>query len=134
MSESGKGAPPSDALSAEVVQFLEERVDSVPHLETLLIMWESAATWDARRMAARTYVSEAAAQAILQDLQRTGLATTEDRLTFRFDNSSELAQALVPKVAQAYRRNVTRIATLIHNKASRSVREFARAFDFKKER
>lgn len=124
----------TDGLPAEVVGFLSERIDSVPHLEALLIMWHSGTTWDAAQMSARIYVEKASAQALLQDLQRGGLATSEDRISFKFDGRSASAQALMPLVAESYKRNVTRIATLIHNKASSSVREFARAFDLKKER
>ena len=38
------------------------------------------------------------------------------------------------QVAATYRRNIARVATLIHEKTSSSVREFARAFDLKKDR
>jgi hypothetical protein len=37
-------------------------------------------------------------------------------------------------VDSAYRRDLVRISTMIHSKASPAVREFARAFRFKKER
>jgi hypothetical protein len=130
MSHSGEKGSPTGSLSEEVVMFLEQRIDSVPHLEALLIMWESKAAWDSRQIAARVYLAEAAAQQVLLDLQRIGLATSEDRVHFKVD----VAQPLVAQVAEAYRLNVTRVATLIHRKASPSIREFARAFDLKQER
>jgi hypothetical protein len=130
MSDSGNDGGPTGKLSEEVVRFLEQRIDSVPHLEALLIMWESKARWDARQMAARVYLTESAAQLVLQDLQNAGLATSEDRVSFKVDET----QALLPQVAESYRLNVTRVATLIHRKASPSIREFARAFDLKQER
>lgn len=121
-------------LPAPVVEFLNERIDSVPHLEALLIMWHNGGTWDAAQMSARIYVDKSTAQALLQDLQRAGLAASEDRISFKFDARSAAAQTLMPQLAESYKRNVTRIATLIHNKASSPVREFARAFELKKER
>jgi hypothetical protein len=124
----------TEGLPVEVVRFLQERIDSVPHLEALLIIWGGGTTWDAPRIAARIYIEEPAAQAVLQDLQRAGLAISEDRISFGFNADSESTRALVSQVAESYKRNVTRVATLIHNKASSSVREFARAFDLKKER
>jgi hypothetical protein len=124
----------TEGLPVEVVRFLQERIDSVPHLEALLIIWGGGTTWDAPRIAARIYIEEPAAQAVLQDLQRGGLAISEDRISFGFNADSESTRALVSQVAESYKRNVTRVATLIHNKASSSVREFARAFDLKKER
>jgi len=122
----------TDGLPDEVMRFLQERIDSVPHLEALLIIWGSGTTWDAPRIAARIYVAESAAQAVLQDLQRAGLASSVDRISYGFNADSESTRALVSQVAESYKRNVTRVATLIHNKASSSVREFARAFDFKR--
>jgi len=126
-------SPDPAGLPDEVVRFLQERIDSVPHLEALLIIWESSRSWNAAGMAARLYVAEPAAQAVLQDLQRAGLATADDNGWFSFDASSEMAE-VVPQVAESYRRSVIRVATLLHNKASSPVREFARAFNLKKER
>ncbi len=42
--------------------------------------------------------------------------------------------ALVAEVAETYQRNLARIAMLIHSKPSSSIKEFARAFDLKKDR
>jgi hypothetical protein len=39
----------------------------------------------------------------------------------------------MPEVAAAYRRHLVQLATFIHSGASPAVREFARAFDLKKE-
>jgi hypothetical protein len=121
-------------LPTEVVHFLNERIDSVPHLEALLIVWESGTAWDARQLSARVYLSEEAAQRVLQDLKRSALLTTEDSIRFRFDAGDGRAQELMLQVAATYRRNIARVATLIHEKTSSSVREFARAFDLKKDR
>jgi hypothetical protein len=41
---------------------------------------------------------------------------------------------LMEKVASTYRRHLSAVASFIHSKASRSVREFARAFELKKDR
>jgi hypothetical protein len=41
---------------------------------------------------------------------------------------------VMPEVAAAYRRHLVQLATFIHSRASTAVREFARAFDFKKDR
>jgi hypothetical protein len=33
---------PSSDLPADVLEFIESRIDSVPHMEALLLLWESA--------------------------------------------------------------------------------------------
>jgi DNA-binding IclR family transcriptional regulator len=122
-----------DPLPAEVVRFLNERIDTVPHLEALLIVWESGRAWDALQLSTRIYLNESSAQRVLLDLQRAGLLKT-DESGYSFDSSLAGAHELLQQVSRTYQRNIARVATLIHNKASSSAREFARAFDFKKDR
>ncbi|MEP7314627.1 MAG: hypothetical protein ABI859_18735 [Pseudomonadota bacterium] len=125
---------PTDDLPIEVLRFISERIDSVPHLEALLILWDTGKAWDAREMSRRIYLEERSTQSVLLDLQRAGLAMSGDAVSYTFDARWPGAPGLMPQIALTYQRNVTRIATLIHNKASSAVREFARAFDLKKER
>jgi hypothetical protein len=124
----------STELPSEVVRFLNERIDTVPHLEALLMVWESGVPWDARLLSTRLYLNEEAAQRVLQDLQLSGLLASRDAIRFSFNREDRSAQGLMEDVARTYRRNIARVATLIHNKTSSSVREFARAFEFKKDR
>jgi hypothetical protein len=120
-------------LPQEVLHFLAERIDTVPHLEALLIIWGSDREWGARELSARIYLGESSVQELLQDLLHAGLLTTDDSRTFKFEAAAHVKE-LMPEIAETYRRNISHVATLIHNKASPSVREFARAFDFKKDR
>jgi DNA-binding IclR family transcriptional regulator len=123
-----------DSLPAEVVRFLNERIDTVPHLEALLIVWASARAWDAHQLSTRIYLNVSSAQRVLLDLQRAGLLKSDDSGRFSFESSSAGAHDLLQQVSHTYQRNIARVATLIHNKASSSAREFARAFDLKKDR
>jgi hypothetical protein len=55
----------------EVLRFIERRIDSVPHLEALLLLWENPArTWTVGDISARVYVSLDQAQTLLRDLAR----------------------------------------------------------------
>jgi hypothetical protein len=125
---------PLAELPPEVVRFLNERIDTVPHLEALLIVWESGSAWDARQLSTRLYVDEQSAVCLLQDLNRSGFLVTEDGMWFAFGGEDKGAQEIMPLLARTYRRNIARVATLIHNKTASSAREFARAFEFKKDR
>ena len=121
-------------ISDEVLEFIARRLDSVPHLEALLLFWENPeATWTSAEIAARVYVSRETARAVLQDLARHGfIANTEaGDDNYRYQPGWDEAQVL-PRVADAYRRHLVQVAELIHAKAgSTSVHEFARAFKFK---
>lgn len=124
-------------LPKDVLTFLLEQIESVPHLEALLLMWQHPQDgWSAEQIATRVYVSREAAAALLQDLARRGLITavTDAQPAYRYDPSWDEGGELMPRVASTYARQLVRVAQLIHSKASPGVREFARAFQIKKDR
>jgi hypothetical protein len=124
----------SPPLPHEVLRFIEERIDTVPELEALLMMAAQAHSWSVQDIAARTYVSLENARGILDSLQRRRLITREGASgRFVFDPADVQDRALVASVAQAYQSNLSLVAKLIHDKASGAIREFARAFDMKKD-
>lgn len=119
-----------------VLQFLAERIDSVPQLEALLLMWqEQERSWTPEEIGARVYVSGDTSRLILQGLERHQLIVAEGKPpAYRYSGAWDTTGDLMAEVATQYRRHLVQVATLIHSGASSSVREFARAFDLKKER
>jgi hypothetical protein len=127
--------PPSE-IPADVLEFIENRIDSVPHMEALLLVWESAPDrWEVEKIAARIYVATPAAAQILRDLVRRRLvcAAEEEPASFAYDSEWDPDGTLMAKVAATYRQNLVQAAQTIHSKASAAVREFARAFEIKKD-
>lgn len=123
----------SAELPEEVLRFIADHIDSVPQLEALLLMWDTAPRdWNAEELARRIYVPPGAAAGILQDLQRHKLAIAGEDGAARFNPDSSVA-AVVPAVSAIYRRQLARVAGLIHSKASVGVLEFARAFRITKD-
>lgn len=124
-------------IPARVLQFLAERIDSVPQLEALLLLWENPQRqWSEEELAARIYVSRPVAATILQALLRQQLVTAESvpSTRYRYNPQWDAAGETMEEVAASYRRHLVPIATFIHSRASTAVREFARAFDLKKDR
>lgn len=119
-----------------MLRFLERRIDSVPHLETLLLLWENpAVAWSEADIARRVYVSPEQARGILVDLARhrfiAAAASSPD--SYSFDVAWD-TEKIMQQVAACYRRQLVHVASLIHAKAaSEAVRDFARAFQFKRE-
>ncbi len=119
---------------AEVDRFILDRVESVPHLEALLLVWRARPqTWSAEAMARRLWVKPEVAKRILDDLER-------DNFLIRLSGKEKYAchpdtetDPLLDAVYHSYRREMIRISTMIHSKASTPIREFARAFRLKKE-
>ena len=101
-------------LPADILAFVTQRIDSVPELETLLMMSERTDhPWTVDDVAARTYVNHATARAVLEALQRRGLIAPDAGGAFRFQPHDPADVALVAHVASYYRANLVRVATLI---------------------
>lgn len=120
-------------IDPEVTRFVLEHLDSVSHLEALLLMWQSGSTWTVGQLAARLYVSEAKARSILDDLRRRNFIAADSDNAFSFDRQWDPQSRMMMLLGDAHRKQLIQITTLIHSKGSASVREFARAFQLKKE-
>lgn len=121
-------------ISDEILDFLARRIDSVPHLEALLLFWEHPNTaWTCADIAARVYVSRDKARDILQDLRRHSFVTASMDVPDGWCYQSAWDEGgLMERVAESYRRHLVHVAEMIHAKTeSSSVHEFARAFKFK---
>ena len=122
--------------SNEVDRFVLDEIDSVPHLEALLLLWNSRPKpWSVEEMAERLYLLPAVARGILEDLTRKCLAQKSPDNPAAFSYGSDPARdRLVSSVDAAYQHSLVRITTLIHSKPSAALRAFARSFRIKRER
>jgi hypothetical protein len=124
----------SGAIPNEVEQFLLAAIDTVPHLEGLLLIFQNPTTiWSVEALAARIYVGNPQAAVVLEDLTRRQLITRLEQPPpqYQFIARSPEQTELLNKVAQAYRTQLVQVARFIHSKPSTSVRDFARAFRLK---
>jgi len=121
----------------KVYTFVLDQIETVPHLEALLLLWNSRPQpWTVENLAKRLYVSTEIVDALLDDLVRRGLIVCVEGAPdgYRYESSSIAQDQLLSTLDLTYRRETVRISTMIHSKPSSSVREFARAFRFTKER
>lgn len=124
--------PEENQANQQVDQFILEEMDSVPHLEALLLFWKNRPhRWSIEAMARSLYISVEATEAILQELKQRGMVTVEEG-TYSYDPAFRHGN-LMEELDRTYRRELVRISRMIHSKASPAVREFARAFKFKKD-
>ena len=125
-------------IPQDIIEFIAEQIDSVPHLEALLLLHGQVAEhWTIERAAARLYMSPEAAEKILETLEQRKLVkkwVDDSAIRYQYDPEWDETGQLMGRVAMVYSQHLTPIATFIHSKASRPVLEFARAFDLKKER
>lgn len=122
-------------IPEDILRFVADSIDSVPHLEALLLLWEySDKVWTEEEIAQRVYISRDNARATLHDLVRRQFVTTESAVAdhrYRYDPRWDESRQMMPRVADCYRRHLVGLANFIHSKASLAVRDFARAFQFK---
>lgn len=125
-----------DPYAQKVDQFILEQIDTVPHLEALLLTWSKRPKlWSVDDMAAALYIPGALAGKILQDLAQRDLLeeVVESLKQYRYHPLTEQDE-LIAHVEATYRRELIRVSRMIHSKAPFSIRDFARAFRFTKEK
>lgn len=117
----------------EIDRFILNEIDSVPHMEALLILRSvRPRPMSFEDVAAKLYIPPETALTVLQDLARKNLTqTSNDGRSFAYDSTDR--DLLIAEVELTYRRELVRVANLIHSKASNAVRDFARAFRITKD-
>lgn len=121
-------------IDPEIEKFLLDSIDTVPHLEALLLLFQSpVVVWTVPELAARIYVSEKQAAGILEDLTRRSLISRVEQSPpkYQYVPRSQEQRELLEKVARSYRTQLVQVTRFIHSNASASVRDFARAFRLK---
>ncbi len=116
-------------------KFLLEKIDTVPHLEALLLLWNKRPkSWAVEEMAKELYLAPEPTRAILDDLVRQELIVLAPAPGgYRYEPEAE-RDRLIGSVDSIYRRELIRVTRLIHSKPSSAVRAFAQAFRLTKDR
>ena len=128
---------PLESNNNAVYSFVLDQIESVPHLEALLLLWNSRPQpWTVENLSKRLYISTEIVNSLLEDLLRRRLVAVVPEPTggYVYESASVDQDQLMSSLDLTYRRETVRISTMIHSKPSSSVREFARAFRFTKER
>jgi hypothetical protein len=121
----------------DAYEFILKNIDSVPHLEALMLLWNKRpAGCSCEELASRLYISTEKVTDLLRDLARLRLISASNTAppVYAYFPQSEEQNEIMRLVDAAYRQDLVRISTMIHSKASSPIREFARAFRLKKER
>ena len=117
----------------DVDRFVMEYIDTVPHLEALLLIWSGRdKPWTVDYMSERLFLPHPSVKQILNDLVSRGLIVTGPAPdVYRYEGTPE-EDRLLGLVDATYRRELVRVSRLIHSKAPAAVRAFARAFRVRK--
>jgi hypothetical protein len=127
----------------ELLHFILDSLETVPHLEAVLLIWQNQSTlWTSDVLAQRIYVLPVQGRSILEDLARLGIVRRTESSSspdasppgYLYEPRWDAQRGLLPRLADLYRRQLVQVTKLIHSKGSSSVREFARAFQIKKDK
>ncbi len=128
---------PESNPGVDVYDYILEKIDTVPHLEAVILFWNSRPVgWTAEELASRLYLPPEKVSGILNDLVRQQLVQQIPASPAKYSYLPSNAEQddWMYQVDVAYRRELVRISTMLHTKTSPSVREFARAFRIKRDR
>lgn len=113
-----------DLSRKKVDQFILREIDSIPHLEALLLLWNSKPKqWLLNEMVRELYLPIDRVTTILHDLENHGLIVAEYNRYFY--NSGYRQDMLIDEVDKIYRQELIRISDLIHSKTSPAEEKFA---------
>jgi hypothetical protein len=126
--------PEEIAAKNPVDQFIMDEIDSVPHLEALLLLWRNRPrSWTLLQLSGSLYLDEASTRRILNDLTRRGLTgLDQDSNSWKYAESPD-QDDMVDRVDKTYQAELIRVSRMIHSKQSAPIREFAKAFRFNKD-
>jgi hypothetical protein len=120
----------------DVRQFILKSIDSIAQLEALLLLRGNPQDeWGAQKVAKRLYISEQEATSLLARLNAEGLiALSNDKLPLcRYQPDSDDLALVVDRMAETYSKHLVPVTNLVHSKPRTRVREFADAFNLRKD-
>ncbi|HWP20597.1 MAG TPA: hypothetical protein VNO84_15805 [Burkholderiaceae bacterium] len=122
-----------DTIPADLRDFALRQIDSIAHLEALLLLWrEPEALWQTADAAARLYIPPTQAQNVLDRLASLGLVVRTEAGQFRYEPRDPAQHALLERLADYYSKHLIAMTHLIHGKRERRIQEFADAFRLRK--
>jgi DNA-binding IclR family transcriptional regulator len=126
----------SEPIPDGVRRFVLTSIPTVPHLETLLLLWrEPGEGWLVEDIARRLYVPSASAEAIAEDLCQADLLVCDDEpRRYRCRREPATLAALFAALDQAYARRLREVTALIHSHVDRKASRFADAFRLRKDK
>ena len=120
-----------DGLPSDVVQFVNDSIDSIEQLELLAMLIESSHRWwDAASAGRALGVNPGAAERDLERLATRNLLAVNlgNEVSYRFEPGSGGLRATSEAFAAAYRNNSRALLRLVAERQKRAVRDFADAF------
>lgn len=121
----------------DLAEFIVNEIDSVGHLEALLLLRRDPGTkWSIDALAKRLYADANQLSEIVARLCSGGLAAEDqgDPSLYFYRPRSDALRELVDRLAEAYAKHLVPVTNLIHAQPKSRVQEFAEAFKVRKDK
>ena len=116
-----------------MLSFVDRHIESVEHLEILLLLAAQERSWTGAEIFQKIQSSQASVDQRLESLVAAGLLAKDDNGQFRFAPKDEDTRKVVKDLAEAYRTRRVRIIEAIYTRKTDAVQSFADAFKFRKD-
>lgn len=116
-----------------VVSFVDQNIESVEHLEILLLLAAEERRWTGAEIFQKIQSSQASVDQRLASLVTAGLLAKDSDGKFHFAPKDDETRKVVKELATAYKGKPVKIIEAIYNRKTDAVRSFADAFKFRKE-
>jgi hypothetical protein len=124
-------------IPEDLRRFILTSIPSVPFLEALLLMRaDQTQPWRSDTLAARLYVRDKTAEALLHELCTAGMAersAAPDGPTWRYRPESGALRERIDRLAELYASQLVEVTLLIHSTLDRKAQHFADAFKWRKD-
>jgi DNA-binding IclR family transcriptional regulator len=117
----------------EVLSFVDRHIESVEHLEILLLLAAQEKNWSAAEIFQKIQSSQSSVEQRLESLVGAGLLAKDGAGLFHFAPKDEETRKVVKDLADAYKTRRVRIIEAIYTRKTDAVRTFADAFKFRKD-
>lgn len=124
---------PTSRLPLEVKSFLIQFIDSISHLEVLLMLYSTPEKkWDAQNVSKELRSNVTAATIQLENLQSKGLITVDESHQYSYHESSALHET-IKLLFNLYHAKPVAVVSCIYEKPTDKLKGFSDAFKIKKD-
>ncbi|MEX2316737.1 MAG: hypothetical protein WD669_06270 [Pirellulales bacterium] len=126
----------ADEFPAEILQFIDQNIESIAQLEALLLLHkDSQRQWSADEIAKALYITRDMADSLLVDMGRRGFARLVLPADARYSYQPRDADAdrRIGQLASIYQDRRVAVISLIYSRPINKVQTFADAFRLRKE-
>lgn len=119
----------NESLPPHIRRFILMSIDSVPHLEAVLLLRVNPnADWDLKAIARELFIGEKQAGEMMDNLVKAGFVSLNENALYSFQPASKKLRTVIAELSEFYAKNLIEVTNLIHSKINKQAQKFGDAF------